>query len=131
MADAGAGPGLPDGMRRVLAVVADPDEESFGLGGLLALFNERAVPTGVLCFTHGEVSPCTAGPATCTRLDGIPAHRLAGEVARRIDEQWCSTWGVSRVTGIINGPRSPRCPPPVRWVSPCWRGPCRGTWRNG
>jgi N-acetylglucosamine malate deacetylase 2 len=105
MADAGAGPGLLDGMRRVPAVVAHPDDESFGLGGLLALFNERAVPTGVLCFTHGEASTlhgrpgdlhalradelaCAAGELGVERveltghpdggLDGIPAHRRTG-----------------------------------------------------
>ncbi len=58
--------GLPD-VRRVLAVVAHPDDESFGLGGLLALLSGGGVPTTVLCFTHGEASTLHGRPgATCT-----------------------------------------------------------------
>lgn len=39
----------------VLAVVAHPDDESFGLGAVLAAFG-GAARVGVLCFTHGEAS---------------------------------------------------------------------------
>ena len=42
--------------RRLLAVVAHPDDESFGLGGLIAAFVHAGVPVDVLCFTHGEAS---------------------------------------------------------------------------
>ncbi len=40
----------------VLAVVAHPDDESFGLGAILDAFNQAATPTAVLCLTHGEAS---------------------------------------------------------------------------
>lgn len=40
----------------VLAVVAHPDDESFGLGAILSWFTQRDVPTAVLCFTRGEQS---------------------------------------------------------------------------
>ncbi|WP_416986191.1 PIG-L deacetylase family protein [Streptomyces sp. T028] len=56
MSSTGAGCGLPDGIRRVLAVLAHPDAESFGLGGLLTLLSGSGVPTAVLRFTHGESS---------------------------------------------------------------------------
>jgi LmbE family N-acetylglucosaminyl deacetylase len=47
--------GLP-AWRRPLAVVAHPDDESFGLGAVLARFVEQGAAPSVLCFTHGEAS---------------------------------------------------------------------------
>jgi LmbE family N-acetylglucosaminyl deacetylase len=46
---------LPD-WRSVLAVVAHPDDESFGLGAVLSAFEARGARVCVLCFTHGEAS---------------------------------------------------------------------------
>jgi len=40
----------------VLAVCAHPDDESFGLGGVLHGFVEAGAAVSVLCFTHGEAS---------------------------------------------------------------------------
>ena len=40
----------------VVAVVAHPDDESFGLGALLAAFSAAGAETRVVCFTHGEAS---------------------------------------------------------------------------
>ena len=40
----------------VLAVVAHPDDESFGLGGVLERLAAAGAATAVLCFTHGEAS---------------------------------------------------------------------------
>jgi LmbE family N-acetylglucosaminyl deacetylase len=40
----------------VLAVCAHPDDESFGLGAVLAGFVERGTPVSLLCFTRGEAS---------------------------------------------------------------------------
>lgn len=40
----------------VLAVVAHPDDESFGLGAVLSAFAGDGAHTAVLCFTHGEAS---------------------------------------------------------------------------
>jgi LmbE family N-acetylglucosaminyl deacetylase len=62
----------------VLAVVAHPDDESFGLGALLAGFAERGAATSVLCFTHGEAST----------LHGVPGDLAvvrAGELRAAAD----------------------------------------------
>ena len=40
----------------VLAVVAHPDDESFGLGAILAALAAAGAEVGVLCMTHGEAS---------------------------------------------------------------------------
>jgi N-acetylglucosamine malate deacetylase 2 len=40
----------------VLAVCAHPDDESFGLGALLATLADRGSAVNTLCFTHGEGS---------------------------------------------------------------------------
>jgi LmbE family N-acetylglucosaminyl deacetylase len=72
--------GLPDragglpAWRRPLAVVAHPDDESFGLGAVLARFAEQGSAPSVLCFTHGEAS-------TLHAVEG-DLHRVrAGELA--------------------------------------------------
>lgn len=46
---------LPD-WRRILAVVAHPDDESFGLGAVLSTFIEAGAHVSVLCLTRGEAS---------------------------------------------------------------------------
>ncbi|HEX3003984.1 MAG TPA: PIG-L deacetylase family protein [Angustibacter sp.] len=42
--------------RSVLAVVAHPDDESFGLGAVLSAFADAGAAVSVLCLTHGEAS---------------------------------------------------------------------------
>jgi len=39
----------------ILAVLAHPDDESFGMGGTLALYAERGVQVYLACATRGEV----------------------------------------------------------------------------
>lgn len=40
--------------KKILAVLAHPDDESFGLGGTLALYAQRGVDTYYVCATRGE-----------------------------------------------------------------------------
>ena len=42
--------------RRPIAVVAHPDDESFGLGAVLDVLARGGAQVGVLCLTHGEAS---------------------------------------------------------------------------
>jgi LmbE family N-acetylglucosaminyl deacetylase len=48
-------------VRHALTVVAHPDDESFGLGGVLDLLARRGAEVSVLCFTHGEASTLHGG----------------------------------------------------------------------
>ncbi len=66
--------------RSVLAVVAHPDDESFGLGAVLAAFAEDA-QVAVLCFTHGEASTVHGVEGDLERLRAaelVAAGRVLG-----------------------------------------------------
>ena len=41
--------------KTILAVLAHPDDESFGLGGTLALYASKGFDTYLICATRGEV----------------------------------------------------------------------------
>ena len=57
----------------LLVVCAHPDDESFGLGGVLGAFVDQGTRVRVLCFTHGEAS---------TLGEGVPlGERRAAELA--------------------------------------------------
>ncbi|NNJ62379.1 MAG: PIG-L family deacetylase [Dactylosporangium sp.] len=60
-----------------LAVVAHPDDESFGLGGLLSLLTDRSVPVSVLCFTHGEASTLRDRPGDLAVLRATELRQAA------------------------------------------------------
>ncbi len=53
-----------------LAVVAHPDDESFGLGAILDAFHAAASRTAVLCLTHGEASTLHGATADLAELRG-------------------------------------------------------------
>ncbi len=76
--------------RRLLAVLAHPDDETFGIGGTLALYARRGVDVHLICATRGEV-----GAAPPELLHGFTS---LGEL--RESELRCAavTLGLSSVT---------------------------------
>jgi N-acetylglucosamine malate deacetylase 2 len=67
-------PGLP-AVSSALAVLAHPDDESFGLGAVLSTLAEAGSRVSVLCFTHGEASTLhgTVGELGTVRADELSA----------------------------------------------------------
>jgi N-acetylglucosamine malate deacetylase 2 len=57
---AGTGPARPGrmlpGWARLLAVIAHPDDESFGLGAIVSQMTAAGAAAHILCYTHGEAS---------------------------------------------------------------------------
>lgn len=83
------------GARRVLAVVAHPDDESFGLGAVIASMTRGGAAVSLLCFTHGEAS--TIGAAD--DLGAIRAAELRAAGDRLGIEQ---TWLLDYADGALS-----------------------------
>ncbi|MHB1928237.1 MAG: PIG-L family deacetylase [Acidimicrobiales bacterium] len=96
-------------LRLLLAVVAHPDDESFGLGGVLAALAATGRRVSLLCFTAGEGSTLGASPelARITRSEvwpdedhhGLPVLLAGGEVGvltawRHSDDHSWWQWSV-------------------------------------
>ena len=71
--------------RRLLGVFAHPDDETFGIGGTLALYASRGVGTHVVCATKGEVGEAPED------LKGF-----ASKAEMRMDELQCA----ARILGL-------------------------------
>ena len=90
--------------RGLLAIFAHPDDESFGVGGVLALAAARGVPTNLVCATDGDLG----GEAGARELDRELRH---GELREAM-----ATLGVPepiflgyRDSGMENWPRPADC----------------------
>ncbi|MHB1775676.1 MAG: PIG-L family deacetylase [Acidimicrobiales bacterium] len=83
----------------VLAVCAHPDDESFGLGAVLAGFVERGTPVSLLCFTRGEAS--TLGAAAPGAGGDALDERRRVELAKAAAEL-----GIGRVVLLDHPDRS-------------------------
>ena len=71
--------------RSVLAVVAHPDDESFGLGAVLDLLTATGVRCGVLCFTRGEASTL---------------HAVAGHLAQARSAEFAAAAATLRIDHV-------------------------------
>lgn len=69
-------PGLPEA-GSVLAVVAHPDDESFGMGAVLASMHATGATTSVLCFTRGGASTLGLSSLNGSALHTVRSAELA------------------------------------------------------
>jgi len=72
-----------------MAVLAHPDDESFGLGGTLALYARRGHPVHLVCATRGEAGECE--PSFLEGFESVAARREA--------ELRCAA-GILRLAGV-------------------------------
>lgn len=70
---------------RPLAVVAHPDDESFGLGAVLAAFAGQGARVSLLCLTHGEASTL---------------HAARGELRRVREAELAAAAAILGLTGV-------------------------------
>jgi N-acetylglucosamine malate deacetylase 2 len=109
-----SGPDLLGRITGVVAVVAHPDDESFGLGAVPSELVIRDAWAGLICFTHGESSTLHGHPGDLSvvrsqelqaaaaelrlsrvdlhryhdgKLDAVPLDELAGHILRVIDTE--------------------------------------------
>ncbi len=75
--------------RSLLAVLAHPDDESFGMGGTLALYAQRGVEVHLVCATRGE-----AGEVDPDCLEGFSSI-----AERRVSELRCAA-GILGLNGL-------------------------------
>jgi len=73
----------------LLAVLAHPDDESFGMGGTLALYAQRGIQVHLICATRGE-----AGDMDADCLEGFDSI-----AERRVSELRCAA-AILGLTGV-------------------------------
>ncbi len=72
--------------RSAVAVCAHPDDESFGLGGVLMALRREGTEVSLLSFTHGEASTLGAGDGPLDAIRAEELHQAASVLgARRTD----------------------------------------------
>ncbi|MEN8171607.1 MAG: PIG-L family deacetylase [Chloroflexota bacterium] len=64
---------MPERKRVLLSVLAHPDDESFGMGGTLALYAEQGVDVHLICATRGEAGE--VGPEYLQKTNSIAELR--------------------------------------------------------
>lgn len=66
---------MKNGKKIILSVLAHPDDESFGMGGTLALYAQKGVEVHLICATRGEAGE--VGPEYLRNYESIGALREA------------------------------------------------------
>ncbi len=104
----------------VLAVVAHPDDESFGLGAVIDALAATGTEVHILCYTHGEASTLNEtradlrrarerelaqagaelGAASVTLLD-YPDGRLAGIAPAELAAHAAATAALGKASGLL------------------------------
>lgn len=82
-------PDAEESKRVLLAVLAHPDDESFGMGGTLALYASRGVEVHLVCATRGEV-----GEVAAKYLQGF------NSIAERRESELRCAAGHLRLSGV-------------------------------
>jgi N-acetylglucosamine malate deacetylase 2 len=67
-------------LRRVLAVVAHPDDESFGLGGVIGALVDSGAQVDVLSLTAGEASTLQGGAEDLVAVRSAELHAAAAHL---------------------------------------------------
>ena len=62
--------------RRLLAVLAHPDDETFGIGGTLALYARRGVSVSLICATRGELGEAPPDLRGCATVGDMRENEL-------------------------------------------------------
>ncbi len=75
--------------KTLMAILAHPDDESFGMGGTLALYARRGVQVHLVCATRGE-----AGEVDAQYLDGYPS------IAERREAELRCAAGILGLAGV-------------------------------
>ena len=113
--------GLLPGWAAVLAVVAHPDDESFGLGAIIDRMTSGGAAVHVLCYTRGEASTLNQAGADLTRQRAREL-RQAG-AALGVSAVALLDYPDGRLTGVptrASWPRtSPGWPPGITPAG-CW-----------
>ncbi|HXR17034.1 MAG TPA: PIG-L family deacetylase [Terriglobales bacterium] len=64
-------------MRRLMCVIAHPDDEEAGFGGSLRLYHDRGIETCVLCLTPGQAASHRGGAASDQELASLRRKEFA------------------------------------------------------
>jgi N-acetylglucosamine malate deacetylase 2 len=81
--------GVPPAWTSVLAVIAHPDDASFGLGAILDAFVFAGVKVEVLCLTHGQAWTLEGAPGDLAALRGAEmasAADVLGPTRAKMDD---------------------------------------------
>lgn len=93
----------------VLAVVAHPDDETFGLGGIVDRMAGRGAAVHILCYTHGEASTLNETGADLRQIREAELREAAAELGAATvtlldypDGQLASTQAAELAAHVMN-----------------------------